>query len=378
VGFAAVRDFASFLKYGESSPLGDQKQAVKRTVAYGVSQTGRFLRHMLYQGFNEDEQGRKALDGVWSHVAGAGRGGFNNRFAQPSRDGQPLLHYAWPVDIFPFADTSMRDPITRRTDGLLSHVKQSPKIFYSNGSYEYWGRAASLIHTTPDGTRDVAPDANTRIYLMSGGQHGPGSLPLKKTNTLNLANPLDQRAIMRALLMAMNEWIASGKEPPASAYPTIASGQLVPAEQIKYPNGLKAPRFYRIPRVLDYGPEFLEKGIVAVEPPKEGATYKVLLPQVDKSGNEVAGLRMPELEAPLGTYTGWNLRAAAIGSPDRMIAFIGTFLPLKNSYASKEEYGKQIRQATDALVSRRLILSSDVEGVSSRADRLWDDVKSKQ
>jgi hypothetical protein len=268
---------------------------------------------MLYQNFNEDEQGRKALDGVWSHVAGAGRGGFNHRFAQPSRDAQPLLHGSWPVDMFPF----------NASDGMKA-TAAAPKVFYTNGSYEYWGRAASLIHTTPDGTRDVAPDAETRIYLLAGAQHGAGSLPLKRTNTQNIDNPLDQRWAMRALLMAMNAWVKNGVEPPASVYPRIASGELVHAEEVKYPTAVHAPKLYRIPHVLDFGPEFLAKGIVSIEPPKEGASYPALLPQVDKDGNETGGIRMPELDVPLGIYTGWNLRAAAIGSPDRMIAFIGS------------------------------------------------------
>ena len=138
LGFAAVRDIASFFKYG-SSPmlLGDQQRFIKRTIGYGTSQTGRFLRHFVYEGFNEDEKARMALDGLWANVAGAGRGAFNHRFAQPSRDGQPLLHYAWPVDMFPFLDASSKDPLTGREDGLLPRgpkAKFNPKIFYSNNS----------------------------------------------------------------------------------------------------------------------------------------------------------------------------------------------------------------------------------------------------
>jgi hypothetical protein len=374
LGFAAVRDMASFFKYG-TSPflLGDQKNFIKRTIGFGVSQTGRFLRHMLYQDFNEDEKGRIALDGVWAHVAGAGRGGFNHRFAQPSRDGQPLLHYSWPVDMPPFTD-----------DGLLARVKAgkaAPKVFYTNGSFEYWGRAASLIHTTPDGARDVAPDANSRIYLIGGAQHGAGSLPLKRANTQNIDNPLDQRWVLRALLVAMNSWLKDGVEPPASAYPRIAAGELVPASKVKYPAAVHAPKFFRVPRALDFGPDFLTKGIITIEPPKEGAPYTVLLPQVDGNGNELGGIRMPELEVPLGIYTGWNLRAAAIGSPDRMIAFIGSFFPysdVSRRYPTKEAYLGRFRTAADALASRRFALQADVDKMVGRAGELWDAVAAQR
>ena len=211
LGFAAVRDIASFLKFGASPMLlGDQQRFIKRTIGFGTSQTGRFLRHFVYQGFNEDEKSRLALDGVWAHVAGAGRGGFNHRFAQPSRDGQPVLHYAWPVDMFPFLDAPSRDTLTSREDGLLPRgpgAKFNPKIFYSNNSYEYWGRAASLIHTTADGSSDVAPSKDTRIYFFTGGAHGPGSLTLKRTNTQNIPNPLDFRWGMRGLLIAFHDWL---------------------------------------------------------------------------------------------------------------------------------------------------------------------------
>ncbi len=381
LGFAAVRDMASFLKYG-TSPflLGDQQQFIKQTIGFGVSQTGRFLRHMIYQDFNEDEKGRRALDGVWAHVGGAGRGGFNLRFAQPSRDGQPLLHYSWPVDMYPFADSAVPDPLTKASDGLLTRIKTgkaAPKVFYTNGSYEYWGRAASLIHTTPDGTRDVAPDKETRIYLLAGAQHGAGSLPLKRTNTQNIGNPLDQRWIMRALLVAMNSWVKDGTEPPASVYPQIGKGELVAAGQVRYPENVHAPKYLRVPTVLDFGPEFLPKGIVSIEPPKEGAKYTVLLPQVDREGNELGGVRMPDLDVPLGIYTGWNLRAPAIGSADRMIAFTGSFFPysdIKQRYASKDGYLDRVKTAAAALASRHFALEGDIDKMVARAGELWDAV----
>ena len=334
---------------------------------------------MMYEDFNEDEKGRKALDGVWAHVGGAGRGGFNHRFAQPSRDGQPLLHYSQPVDMFPFADKAMQDPLTNRNEGLLTRItsgKTAPKVFYTNGSYEYWGRAASLIHTTPDGVRDIAPDKNTRIYLLAGAQHGAGSLPLKRTNTQNLANPLDQRWLMRALLVAMNSWVKEGVEPP------LRSTRRSPKESWSRQARLSIretfmPLSFRVPTVLDFGPEFRSKGIISIEPPKEGARYAVLLPQVDRDGNELGGVRLPELDVPLGLYTGWNLRGASIGSPDRMIAFIGSFFPysdVKQRYSGKDAYLGRVKSAAGALVSQRFALQDDVDKMIGRAGELWEAV----
>ena len=381
LGFAAVRDIASFLKFGASPMLlGDQQRFIKRTIGFGTSQTGRFLRHFVYQGFNEDEKSRLALDGVWAHVAGAGRGGFNHRFAQPSRDGQPLLHYAWPVDMFPFLDTPSRDTLTSREDGLLPRgpgAKFNPKIFYSNNSFEYWGRAASLIHTTADGSSDVAPSKDTRIYFFTGGAHGPGSLTLKRTNTQNIPNPLDFRWGMRGLLIAFHDWLKAGVEPPASAFPSLAKHQIAPAAELKYPTGIHPPQWPRVPQILDFGADFLTTGIVTTEPPKPGAAYRILVPKVDRAGIEMGGVRMPEIDVPLGAYAGWNLRAAAIGNPDRMIAFIGSYFPfdsaeVKKRYSDKQTYLASIRSASENLVSQRYALSADVDKMVERAGQLWD------
>src|SRR5207245_6232392 len=156
----AIRDLISFVKYGginKVTVLADQQRFIKRAYAVGTSQSGRFLRTFLYYGFNGDEKGRKVFDAVMPHVAGAGRGSFNLRFAQPSRDGHPFLNLFYPTDIFPFTDLDETDPETGLTGGILAKADKAhttPKIFYTNSAYEYWGRAASLIHTTPDGAKD--------------------------------------------------------------------------------------------------------------------------------------------------------------------------------------------------------------------------------
>ena len=180
VGPAAVRDVISQLKYEGSAELGIPQGAINRTIGFGTSQSGRFLRTFLYYGFNRDEANRKVFDGMMPHVAGGGRGAFNNRFAQPSRDAHPFMNFLYPIDIFPFSDIEQTDPETGLSDGLLTHnlkPEYRPKVFYTNSSYEYWGRAASLIHTTLDGSRDVALPETTRIYYIAGTQHGPAAFP---------------------------------------------------------------------------------------------------------------------------------------------------------------------------------------------------------
>ena len=179
LGPAAVRDMISQMKYEATPELGLPAGAIEHAIAWGVSQSGRFLRTFLYHGFNADEQSRRAFDGVMAHVAGGGRGSFNHRFAQPSRDGHPFLNKLYPSDIFPFTDVVQHDPETDMRGGLLAGIQPGhmPKVFYTNSSYEYWGRAASLIHTSLDGTADAPLLDNVRIYSFAGGQHGPGRFP---------------------------------------------------------------------------------------------------------------------------------------------------------------------------------------------------------
>src|SRR5580765_6585566 len=178
VGLAAVRDFLSYLKYDPQATA-----PVKWAYAVGISQSGRFLRHFLYQDFNADEQDRQVMDGVIAHVGGAGRGSFNHRFAQPSRDAQPMSSLFYPTELFPFTDLPETDPGTGEKAGLLDAAAKShtvPKIFYANTSYEFWGRVAALIHTSPDGTEDISPSENARIYFFTGLQHFSGPFPPEK------------------------------------------------------------------------------------------------------------------------------------------------------------------------------------------------------
>ncbi|HUQ90715.1 MAG TPA: alpha/beta hydrolase domain-containing protein [Bryobacteraceae bacterium] len=396
LGPAAVRDIISFLKYGTETSvpvLSDQHRFIKRAYAWGGSQSGRFLRTFLYYGFNADEKNRKAFDGVLPVVAGGGRGSFNHRFAQPSRGGLPFMSLFYPTDIFPFTDAEQTDPETGLTDGLLTRATKAgvaPKIFYINSSYEYWGRSASLIHTSLDGKNDLAPGPNTRIYLFAGTQHGPAAFPPKREWTRNLLNPNPFTMSMRALLTAMDQWVAFGKEPPPSKYPLLASKELTTLDKLRFPRipGVDVPTRMQKAYRTNYGPEFRSKGIVSIEPPLIGGTFPTLVPQVDADGNEISGIHMPDTQVPLGTFTGWNLRVPEIGGADELFNMAGSFIPfartkaerLKNKdprpsveerYRSKEDYLKKVEAAARRLVASGYLLDQDVSVLVARGAAEW-------
>ncbi len=394
LGPAAIRDVISMLKYRSADAWSIPAGAIHRALAFGISQSGRFLRTYLYFGFNKDEGSRKVFDGVIAQVAGAGRGSFNHRFAQPSRDGHPYLNFFYPTDIFPFTDVAQTDPETGVTDGLLTHAGSLallPKVFYTNSEYEYWGRAASLIHTTPDGTGDAPLMDNVRIYLLAAGQHGPGAFPPVQTIGQQRNNPLDYRWAMKALLLAMDRWTANGTPPPPSRYPHIGDGTLVQPDRLKFPKlpgvttSTAVHRAYR----ADYGPRFASQGVVTLEPPRIGSAFPILIPQVDADGNGVAGIRMPELMVPLATYTGWNLFNPRSGPTDALSSMQGSYIPLPRTaadrkrandprpsieerYHDKDQYLGLVTKAAQALVSQGFLLADDVPTIVRNAGRHWD------
>ena len=392
LGFAAVRDFASYAKH---SP--DAIAPATHVIAQGTSQDGRFLRDFLYQGFNADENGRMALDGVLAHVAGAGRGSFNYRFAQPSRDAQPTSSIFFPTDLFPFTDEPELDPITRERAGLLDRAeldKVTPKIFFTTTSYEYWGRAAALIHVTADGKRDATISKNVRIYHFTGLQHFSGPFPPAKGKGDLVGqepeSPLPAYPLLRAIVANMHAWLSENTPPPPSSYPLLANGTLVPLSQYKFPAipGIHKPHDANAAYRLDFGPHW-QDGILSVQPPKVGKSFPVLIPQVDRDGNERDGIHLPEITVPLATYTGWNLRDPSIGAPDQRVSFEGSYIPfprtlaerkrtgdpresIEERYANREEYLKKYGAAIDDLVARHWILSEDKAELLVRAEREWD------
>jgi hypothetical protein len=280
VGLAGARDINSFFKYekSEANPL----PTIRYVLTWGASQSGRYLRHFMYQGFNEDEQGRQVFDGVLDEASGAGRGSFNHRFAQASRDALEHFNILFPVDMFPFTDAPQADPETAVTDSLLARAEKSrtvPKIFHILTSSEYFNRGGSLITTDVTGTRDAPVPETTRIYLMSSAPHARGPFPPVGNRTGDLAglanwNALDHRPVVRALFGAMDRWVSEDIAPPASRYPRISDGTLVAAEDAAWP---RIPGFvFPPPRIgiyrLDFGPNW-PGGIVDREPPGIGKPF---------------------------------------------------------------------------------------------------------
>ena len=390
-GFAAVRDFASYAKH-----TPDTITPAARVYAEGISQNGRFLRNFLYDGFNADEDGKIALDGVLAHVAGAGRGDFNYRFAQPSRDAEPTSAVFFPTDIFPFTDLPEKDPVTGETGGLLDRAtadKVVPKIFFSNTSFEYWGRAAALIHTTADGKQDASISDNVRIYHFTGLQHFSGPFPPAKGEGDLLGqepqSPLPVRYFWRSMIANMDAWVRSNTLPPASSYPKLGDGTLVPLNDYAFPKiqGVNLPHEANAGTRLDFGPNW-RNGIMTIQPPKVGTPFPVLVPQVDADGNEKDGVRLPEITVPLATYTGWNLRDPSIGAPDQRLAFEVSYIlfpktaadreksadPRKSiaeRYSGREDYLVRYTAALDELIKQHWILSEDRDSILHRGEQEW-------
>jgi hypothetical protein len=392
LGLAAIRDTLSYAKHDESSLF-----PVEQGVGFGVSQTGRFLRHFLYLGFNVDERGRKVFDGMLIHTAGAGRGSFNHRFAQASRDAHRYSSFFYPTDLFPFTGRVQRDAVTGTEDGLLAvykNAEQLPRIMYTNTAYEYWGRAASAIHTTPDAADDAELLPNERLYVLGGGQHYVGAWPPSATRRVPgsaafRGNPLDFRPTLRALMAHLIEWVAEDREPPASAYPTIKDGNLVAPESLAFPAipGVARPRVVHVPYRSDYGPRW-NVGIVDKEPPDLGVPFPVRVPQVDTFGNGIGGVPTVDLRVPLATYTGWSLRIG-LTNPGELADFEGLFIPLPRSlpeatetgdprpaittlYASRDDYVAQVDAAAHTIAAQGYLLEEDLPFVTEHAAALWD------
>lgn len=391
-GFAMFRDFASYAKHDPKAVT-----PVLRVYGEGISQNGRFLRDLLYQGFNADEQGRIALDGILAHVAGAGRGSFNYRFAQPSRDAQPTSSVFFPTDVFPFTDQPETDSLTGETGGLLDvATKQNvvPKIFLSNTSYEYWGRACALIHVTPDGLHDATISPNARIYHFTGLQHFSGYFPPDKgkgdLDGQQPESPLPVRYFWRAMIVNMDAWVRGNVAPPDSSYPKIADGTLIPLEKYNPPAipGLRRPHEATAAYRIDFGLNWRD-GILSVQPPKVGEAFPVLVPAIDADGNERSGVRSPEISVPLASFLSWNLRDPSIGAPHERVAFELSFVPfpkteadriksrdprrsIADRYEDHDDYLARFTNALDRLIQQRWILPQDRSAILLRGEEEWD------
>ena len=402
LGFAAVRDAVSFLKYEDGSAGNPAAGTLDHAYAFGRSQSGRFLRNMLHAGVNEDESGRMALDGVIAHVAGAMRGEFNLRFGQPSKD----ICFVMP-EMFPFTDTPHADPVTGRTGSLMARLDESgmaPRTMFVNTSAEYWRGDAALIHTDLETMSDAREQEYVRRYHFAGTQHGSGTFPPQETLPASSVrgqaayNAVDYNPLLRACLVNLDRWVATGEPAPPSRHPSLDDGTAVESHTLRerfeaIPGAVFPHRPTRAIR-LDYGPD-QALGRTTKLPPGEGETYPALVSGVDGDGNEVAGIRLPDVSAPLATNTGWNLRHPDIGNPDIVIGITGGLMgwtlpfaatrkereaagdprpSIEERYASEDDYAARVSEAADALVAEGYLLPEDVPEVvkSARARyRYW-------
>ena len=379
LGYVAIRDATAWLKHQP-----DALAPVRYAYGYGSSQSGRFLRGFLYEGFNTDEHDRQVFDGVMAHIAGAARLSLNERWAKPTGLG------AFSATAFPFADANLRDPVSGAREGALDNARMgahAPKVFYTNTPVEYWGtgRVAALVHTSPDGAADLTLRDDTRVYFIAGTQHSPSRFPPEITSGQQIDNPIDYWWTMRALLLAMHKWVKEGTPPPPSLYPRLADRSLVPAASVTFP---------AIPGVGS--PRTLTAGVRAANPyltggGGAGAPLPLLVPAVDEDGNERAGIRLPDVAVPLATYTGWNFRKPAIGSPTELVSLLGSSIAfpltraardaakdprrsIEERYPSQEEYLKKVEQAADALVKAGYLLVDDEPRILQRSSDIWDTI----
>lgn len=386
LGSAAVRDVVSFFRYvekdreGLANPLAG---GVDRTLVFGISQSGRFIHHFIFEDFNGDEAGRTVFDAAFSHVAGAGKAVFNARFAQITRYGSQHEENLFPSDVFPFTTVSQSDPPSRRLGNWLERSRVSrhlPRIFITQTSTEYWNRGASLLHADLHENQDIALDPSVRLYHIAGGHHLFSPLPGVAAGRYEL-NALDYRPVLRALLVALDEWVSSDKKPPANRYPLLANGTLVSVTDYRnrFPRipGVDPPESAYAPLRLDPGPRWDREGIADEVPPKTGAPYRTFVPAVDEDGNEKAGIRLPDVAVPVATYAGWNLRSEAEGASGMMTRWTGSMFPFPRAaedqartgdprrtildrYPTREEYLGRVREVAAQLERDRFILAEDV------------------
>jgi hypothetical protein len=397
LSFAALRDCVSWIKNG-SPHLESPVEGIDTAYAYGRSQTGRFLRTFAYNDFNLDEAGCETLDGFIANVAGGMRGEFNQRFGQNSKDRNNMMH-----QLFPFASIEQTDPETEDTGSLHGRLDgrgSNLKIMYTNTSAEYHRVDASLLHTDPDGRRDIHQGSNTRVYHFAGTEHGIGVWPPTDNGFIvegaersqNIRSIIDYTPLLRACLINLDAWVTEGKEPPASEHPKIEKGTLVHPSSLqavfsKIP-GSNYPERHATPRRREFSPSDGNEHPNII-PPEIGKEFGGLVPAVNSDGNEVGGIIAPEVAVPVAAHTGWTLRHPDVGGDKQLLVFAGGTIPfsatqsqrlsagdprlsIEERYSSKDDYLDQVKEAAEELVESRYLLPEDVEVSVALASRMWD------
>ena len=400
LGLAATRDLISFLRHavqddhGNPNPIAGQ---ISVAMMHGTSQSGRFVRSFIDLGFNEDEQGGMVFEGANPHIA-PGRIPINVRFGQPGRAYGQHEDHLFPTHSSPFTWKPVRDKVARQTAGLLDRCRETntcPKVMWTVSSTEYWQGHASLHSTDAQGKHDVGLPGNVRMYLFSSTQHVafPGFSATKPAQCQQLSNPNSYIPQLRALIVALEEWIVDNRKPPKSRIPTLKKKKTLTASAqhaIGFPNipGLAYTGLLNELTLVDYGPDYnaVDESGILQEPPLLviGADYTVLVPKVDSDGNEVAGIKSPDLLVPLGTYTGWNLREVGYAEGE-LCGLNGSYLPfatteaerlsngdprpsLEARYGDHQGYVAAVQAAVNRLVAKRLLLLSDADRYVQRAE----------
>jgi Alpha/beta hydrolase domain len=379
IGFAATRDVVSFLRHeardarGAANPVG---RRITHTIAIGISQSGRYLRDHIAQGFNQDEARRRVFDGVLSHIAGVGRVFLNYEFGQPARTNTQHEDHDYPENEFPFSAAALTDPVTGTRGALLRGDRFDPLLMDVNTSTEYWQKGASLLHTDPLGQRDLTLPRNARVYMIAGTQHGGrAGLDSAPGPCVNPRNPHNPAPALRALIVALDQWVTRGTPPPASRVPTLRQGTLGEAGLTGFRPiaGMAVARSAnRVTPPRDW-----------IDPQPASRVYRPLVAQVDFDGNETDGILLPDIAAPLGTYTGWNLyrapfpEGALCDRDGSFVAFARTRAQreqggdvrgsIEERYRNHPTYVNLVQEVATALVRQRLLLQEDADRYVARA-----------
>ena len=415
LGLAATRDFISFLKHAHADDLGNVNPLAhhaRQVYTFTVSQPARYLNDFQTLGFNADERGRRAIDGILNWI-GAGTGvAINYRFAQPARTERNRQNHRYPEGPFPFAYPKLKDHLTGKVGGRgvacagedeerdehgdhdNDHGNTCPKALEVNSANEYWVKTGSLLHTDTRG-RDLKDPKNVRFYLLSSVEHTVAGSPPTAGSCQQIRNTTDPNPALRALFIALDQWVTKGVKPPKSEVPTRHTGVfstpvgngvgVISQAALGWPNipGVTYSGVITVRHLFNFGPRF-DQGILDVNPPGfSGPVYPSFVSKVDADGNEIAGVRLPPVEAPIATTSGWGLRSAAFGggpgggnmdgceSSGQWIAFKATKaermaagdprLSLEERYQDHDGYVKAVAKAARKLQQRRLLLEEDVQ-----------------
>lgn len=403
MGHAITRDFISFLKHEETDDFGNHNPLenigeIDAVYSWGRSNGGRTQRDFLRWGFNEDEQGRSVIDGMIPYGTGAaGHLWMNWRFSQPMASSRKHERHYAPEHEFPQTFPVLTDPLTGQTDGILRRCLETdtcPKVFSIDGANEYWNKLSSLNHADANGNdldiESMAP--NMRVYSIASIEHNTTfdqTMPETMKACQQMTNPLYNGPIFRALLVKMDEWVMEGKNPPASMVPKRSDETLVSPEAINYPGipALNYDGWPSIPRLV-YTPETMYRygPLDFTDVPYKRLSneeYVVQVSQVDTDGNEIAGIRLPELAVPLGTHLGWSVMKDGEGFPDSCGQH-GTFIPfaktkvermaandprpsLEERYGDVQTFANKIESVANDLVQQGFLLDEDKDRIVRRA-----------